>query len=61
MKDKVVHRTTLDQDVGIIGREPMEVVDGPLARQHVVVLALHGELAAIATVTTCADFPMMPR
>ncbi len=43
MKDEVIHRAAFDEDVRIVGREPMQIVDGAVAGEHVVVLALHCE------------------
>jgi hypothetical protein len=36
------------------------MVDGPVSREHVVILALHRQAAAV-TVTICLDRPMIPR
>ncbi len=46
-EDEVVYRATIDQDVGVVGCEPMQIIDRPLAREHVVVLALHSQDAPI--------------
>src|ERR1700730_13176822 len=47
MKDEIVHRTALNEDVGVVRSEPMEIVNGQVTREHVVVLALHCERAPV--------------
>src|SRR5579863_8459594 len=47
MKDEVVHRAALDEDMRVVGNEPMEIVNRPVACEQVIVLALYGERAAV--------------
>lgn len=47
MKDEIVDRAALNEDVGIVRCEPMEIVDGQVMREHVAVLALHPEPAPV--------------
>lgn len=47
MKDEVVHWAALNQDVRVVWRKPMEIVDGTVAREHVVILALHCQSATV--------------
>src|SRR6266852_8596937 len=47
MKDKIVHRAALKEYVGVVRRKPMEIVDGPVRREHVVILALHRQRTAV--------------
>ena len=47
MKDVVVYGASFYKDVSVIGGEPVEVVDGLVAGEHVVDLALDGELMAV--------------
>ena len=47
MKDEIVDRAPLNEDAGVVRSEPMEIVDGQVMREHVVVLALHREPAPV--------------
>ena len=44
-EDEVVDRTAFNEDVGVIGLEPVEVVDWPLAGEQVIDLTLDCEMA----------------
>ncbi len=47
MEDIVINRPTFDQNVSIVRREPVQVIDRPLPRQEIIILTLHGERAAL--------------
>jgi len=47
MKDEVVDRSAFDEDVGVVGGQPVQVVHRLFAGEHVVDLALDFERAAI--------------
>ncbi len=44
---KIVDWATLDENVRVVRSEPMEIVDRQIAREHVVVLALHSQSAPV--------------
>src|SRR6202035_3335892 len=46
MEDEVVYRAALDEDLSVVWRKPVEIVDRPVAGQHVVVLTLYCKLLA---------------
>src|ERR1700737_4668784 len=47
MEDEVVYRAAFDEDVGVVGSEPVKIIDGTFAGKHVIDLALDLQCAAI--------------
>src|SRR5258706_14598718 len=47
VKNEIVHWPAFNQDMRIVGRKPMQVVDWQTPGKHVVILALNGERSAV--------------